>query len=95
MTEQSPNICLHCKIVDLIYAHYREQQQLGPNDDVMLPIADIVSNVGQFMAEMFASEDSSAERKRRTKEFHRAICDAIPHIRARGEGAFPRQIKAH
>ena len=86
--------CLHCRLVQTIYGFF-EDQGGRVHGETLLDMQLIMESVGQVAAEFFAAQPYKGDRDRRLKELHHAIRDAIPEIRVRGEGAYPKLVRSH
>ena len=86
--------CLHCRIFETIYGYFEDQGQVV-DGETLLNMQLTMESIAQVVAEFFAAQPDKRDRDRRLKELHHAIRDAIPVIRARGEGAFPKMVRSH
>lgn len=88
MTEE---LCLHCSIIEVINAHYKAH---GPKhgDDFVMDMHEILDGLCRVVAEMIAAAPDKKERDHLAKDFARGIRDAIPVIRGRGEGNYPKPL---
>lgn len=73
--------CLHCRVWEAIMAHSPKDQTGAPHYDAQ----EIMSQLGEVMAEVIASHPDRNERRRLSKELPAAIRDRAKALRVEGK----------